>query len=105
MGARRFRENARAEYGLDLTEVQAREFRAAFFRAYPALRRWHRSIPRGPVADGLKLALLWERQVEVPGAFPVLVVHDEIVVECDAEQSAAAEARLRKAILDGMQPL
>jgi DNA polymerase-1 len=36
-------------------------------------------------ADGLKLALghLYERRDELPGAVPILAVHDEIVVECD----------------------
>jgi DNA polymerase I len=44
---------------------------------------------QGTAADGLKLALalLWERRSECPGAVPVLVCHDEIVVECDAEQA------------------
>ena len=37
---------------------------------------------QGTGADGLKLALalLWERRDQAPGAFPVLAVHDEIVV-------------------------
>jgi DNA polymerase-1 len=62
---------------------------------------------QGTGADGLKLALglLWERRAEVPGAFPVLVVHDEIVVECDAAQEGAVEAWVRQAMLDGMAPL
>jgi DNA polymerase-1 len=135
MGALRFSENARAEYGLVLTVAQAREFRAAFFRAYPALRRWHRSVPGGTVetrtlagrrrlgvewfteklsspvqgtgADGLKaaLALLWERRAEVPGAFPVLAVHDEIVVERDGNRAEDVEAWLRQAMVEGMAPL
>jgi DNA polymerase-1 len=62
---------------------------------------------QGSGADGLKLALalLWERRAECPGAFPVLAVHDEIVVECDAGQADAAAAWLRQAMLDGMTPL
>jgi hypothetical protein len=34
--------------------------------------------------DGLKVALgvLWETRRDVPGAFPVMAVHDEIVAEC-----------------------
>ena len=51
------------------------------------------------------LALLWERRGECPGAFPVLVVHDEIVVECDADQADAVKAWLTKAMVDGMAPL
>jgi DNA polymerase I len=62
---------------------------------------------QGTGADGLKLALalLWERRAEAPGAFPVLAVHDEIVVECDTEQAGAVEAWLKQAMLDGMAPL
>src|SRR5262249_30784195 len=46
---------------------------------------------QGTGGDGIKmaLALLWERRHQCPGAFPVLVVHDEIVVECDAGQAEA----------------
>jgi DNA polymerase I-like protein with 3'-5' exonuclease and polymerase domains len=62
---------------------------------------------QGTGADGLKLALalLWERRDQCPGAFPVLVIHDEIVLECDADQADAAAARLKQAMLDGMAPL
>jgi DNA polymerase-1 len=135
MGARGFRLYAKSNYGLDLTEAQATQYRDAFFRAYPGLRRWHRSIGNPPIAtrtlagrrrqgvmryteklntpvqgtgaDGLKaaLALLWERRAECPGTVPVLVVHDEIVVECDANQADAVKAWLRQAMLDGMAPL
>jgi DNA polymerase-1 len=56
-------------------------------------------------ADGLKLALalLWERRAECPGAVPVLVCHDEIVVECGAEQAVDAKAWLEKAMIEGME--
>ena len=62
---------------------------------------------QGTAADGLKLALalLWERKDECPGAVPVLVCHDEVVVECNAEQAADAEAWLEKAMKDGMDAL
>jgi DNA polymerase I-like protein with 3'-5' exonuclease and polymerase domains len=33
---------------------------------------------------------------------PVLVCHDEVVVECDAEQAAKAKAWLEKAMIEGM---
>ena len=42
MGKDRFRENARAEYGVALSDEQAEAYRSAFFRAYPGLRAWHR---------------------------------------------------------------
>jgi DNA polymerase-1 len=53
---------------------------------------------QGTGADGLKLALalLWERRGECPEAVPVLVCHDEVVVECDAEQAAEARPGWRR---------
>ena len=134
-GAKGFRVYARSNYGVELSEGEAVRYRNAFFAAYPGLRKWHRSIIDGPVgtrtlagrrragvtrfteklntpvqgtgADGLKqaLALLWERRGECPDAFPVLVVHDEIVVEADAAQADAASAWLKDAMIDGMAPL
>jgi hypothetical protein len=47
-------------------------------------------------------ALLWERRDECPGAIPVLVCYDEVVVECDAEQAADAKVWLDKAMIEGM---
>ncbi len=62
---------------------------------------------QGTGADGLKLALalLWERRAQCPDAVPVLAVHDEIVIECDAGRADAAASWLRQAMLDGMRPL
>jgi DNA polymerase-1 len=136
MGAPRFREYARTNYGIDLSLDQAKAYRGAFFRSYPGLARWHRRVGatawvdtrtrtgrrragvtrfteklntpvQGTGADGLKtaLALLWERRSECPGAVPVLVIHDEIVVECDEGQAEAASSWLKQAMLDGMAPL
>jgi DNA polymerase-1 len=138
LGANSLRRKAQADYGLDLSPGDAERYRAAFFRTYPGIARWHQQIRRdratevrtlagrrvkveangfyggkanyavqGSGGDGLKLALalLWERRHEAPGAFPVAVVHDEIVVECEADQAGAAGAWLRQAMLDGMQPL
>jgi DNA polymerase-1 len=138
MGASRLREYARTGYGVELTEGQAKNYRAAFFGSYPGLAGWHRKAgaslqaaietrtlagrrrlnvqrfterlntpDQGTGADGLKaaLALLWERRGQCPGAFPVLIVHDEIVVECAADQADAAAAWVKQAMLDGMAPL
>jgi hypothetical protein len=60
---------------------------------------------QGTGADGLKLALalLWERRSECPGAVPVLVCHDEVVVECTAEQAADVKVWLEKAMIEGME--
>jgi DNA polymerase I len=59
---------------------------------------------QGTAADGLKLAqaFLWERRDECPGAVPVLVCHDEVVVECDAEQTGEVKEWLVQAMKDGM---
>jgi DNA polymerase-1 len=138
MGARGFRQYAKSQYGLDLTEAEAIRYRAAFFKSYPGLGIWHSRIRsrrngetrtltgrrrlldektpdtqrlntpvQGTGADGLKLALalLWSRGEQVPGAFPVLVVHDEIVIECDVQQADMVNAWLRQAMLDAMAPL
>jgi DNA polymerase I-like protein with 3'-5' exonuclease and polymerase domains len=45
---------------------------------------------------------LWECRDECPGAVPVLVCHDEVVVECDAEQVADVKAWLEKVMIEGM---
>jgi DNA polymerase I-like protein with 3'-5' exonuclease and polymerase domains len=135
MGAKNLGAYALSNYGVRLTEEEASAHRNTFFRTYPGLRKWHRSMPRvatdtrtlagrlrravtrfteklntpvqGTGADGLKraLALLWERRAVCPDAFPVLFVHDEIVVECDEEQADTAADWLRQCMLDGMAPL
>jgi DNA polymerase-1 len=138
MGAKGFRQYAKAQYGLTLTEAEASRYRDAFFSSYPGLAAWHRRVRarkaaetrtvagrrrllnektpdthrlntpvQGTGADGLKLALalLWERRGQAEGAFPVLAVHDEIVVECDEAQAETAAGWLREAMTDAMAPL
>jgi DNA polymerase I-like protein with 3'-5' exonuclease and polymerase domains len=39
---------------------------------------------------------------ECPEAVPVLVCHDEVVVECNAEQAADAKAWLENAMIEGI---
>jgi DNA polymerase-1 len=62
---------------------------------------------QGTGADGLKLALalLWERRDQICGAFPVLAVHDEIVIEADACQADAVATQLKTAMIEAMAPL
>jgi DNA polymerase-1 len=135
MGAKGFRDYARTHYRVELSEEQAQSYREAFFRAYPGLRRWHRSMGdypcdtrtlagrrvvgvaqfneklnlpvQGTGADGLKqaMALLWQRRSEYPNAVPVLAVHDEIVVECPESEADRTTQWLKAAMLDGMGPL
>lgn len=47
MGWRGLRDYARKEYGVKLTDDQAKEYRDAFFKAYPGLRRWHDRVGSG----------------------------------------------------------
>ncbi len=126
---------ALASFGVSLTEAEATAHRNTFFKTYPGLRKWHNSQPKtaidtrtlagrrragvlryteklntpvqGTGADGLKraLAILWERRAQCPGAFPVLFVHDEVVIECDEAQADAAVAWVKAAMIDGMVPL
>jgi DNA polymerase-1 len=138
MGALAFRQYARSNYGVELSEREAERYRGGFFAAYPGLRRWHRRVGRtwdrliatrtlcgrrclnvgrfteklatpvsGSGADILKsaMALLWQRRGQVPGAIPVLVVHDEIVIEVDARQADAAAKWLRQAMMDAATPV
>ena len=59
---------------------------------------------QGTGADGLKLALafLWEGRNQCSGAVPVLVCHDEVVVECDAERAVDTKAWLERTMIEGM---
>ncbi len=100
MGVKGFRQYAKSNYDLDLTEAETGRYRRAFFDAYPGLRRWHNATPndaidtrtlagrrrqnvtrfteklntpvQGTGADGLKLALalLWERRADCPAPSP-----------------------------------
>ena len=135
MGAKAFRAYAKTNYGVQMSEQESEAYRDAFFRAYPGLRRWHRSVgnlPRdtrtlidrrvlsverfseklnlpvqGSGADALKIALglLWQRRTECPGPIPVLAVHDEIVVECAEDHVDKVKDWLRSAMIDAMAPL
>jgi DNA polymerase I len=62
---------------------------------------------QGTAADGLKLALalLWERKGECHDVVPVLVCHDEVVVECAADKAEEAKEWLVQAMKDGMDAL
>jgi DNA polymerase I len=60
---------------------------------------------QGTAADGLKvaLALLWERRGECPEVVPIIVCHDEVVVECSSERALDAKVWLEKTMVDGME--
>ena len=62
------------------------------------------SSVQGSGADGLKLALAKLRETPGPeGAFPVLTIHDEIVIETPADKVDEAQTWLEKAMVEGMQ--
>ncbi len=91
--------------------AQARESRCTsgrrrvFHQHTPDTERLNTPV-QGDESDGLKLALalLWERRTQCPGAFPVLAVHDEIVVESDEERSVLAKNWLEDCMIQGMTP-
>ena len=62
---------------------------------------------QGAGADGAKnaLALLWETRERCPSAAPVLFVHDEIVVECEAADAEQTEAWLVECMERGMSEI
>jgi DNA polymerase-1 len=59
---------------------------------------------QGTGTDGLKLALalLCERRDKCPEAVPILVCHDEIVVECDEDRGEETKRWLEKVMIEGM---
>jgi DNA polymerase-1 len=132
MGAKTFQQYAFENYGVQLTPVEAQQLRKRWFNTFPGICRWHDRQPDGPIetrtlagrrrlnverfteklntpvqgtgADGLKnaLALLWETRHRCPSARIVLVVHDEIVVECDEQEAERAREWLVESMQKGM---
>jgi len=133
MGGPGLRRYAADEYGVSWSGDEAEAVRSAFFAQYRGLRAWHSRQPRGLVdtrtvagrrrlgvdrfteklntpvqgsaADGMKaaLGLLWETRHQAPSAAPVLVVHDEIVVECDLADAEQAREWVSSAMRAGME--
>lgn len=77
------------------------------------VRRLDRSAPgtvrantpiQGTAADGFKaaLSLLWTTRGRFPTAVPALVVHDELVVECDTADGEGVAAWVSGCLSDGM---
>jgi DNA polymerase-1 len=77
-------------------------------------RTWEKEPPytqllntpvQGSGADGLKLALakLWQSwNAELEGCFPVMAVHDELVIEAPKNQADRAAQWVKDAMIDGM---
>ena len=133
MGAKRLASYAKDDWGVSLTVEQATETRNAYFEAFPALRSWQyrqgkeqitktltgrrrvvgdkytlalASPVQGSGADGLKLALalLWGTPAP-DDCFPILAVHDEIVVEAPKDKANEAAEWLETAMKTGMQEI
>jgi DNA polymerase-1 len=124
----------RTAYGVDVSVAEAARLRAQFFAAYPGLRAWQEAQARGsgplrtalgrllrpqeptdrlnyPIqatgADGLKLGLaqLWAGRPRGVPAWPVAVVHDEVLLEAPREMAAPVQAWAVAALTAGMQTL
>ena len=94
----------------EVTCSNSEEARTLLGRRRGSLRSFREALNhpiQGTAADGQKLALalLWERRNECPHAFPILVVHDEIVIECDEDKAEEAREWLVSAMEDGMNAL
>lgn len=51
MGSRGFRIYAQAQYRIELSDDEARRYRAGFFQTYPGLERWHRRVKSRRAAE------------------------------------------------------
>ena len=132
MGARGLSSYAQNNFRVRMDETEAAKIRRRYFEAYSGIKNWHESQSRkletrtilgrhrilegerdytnrlnspiqGSAADGLKLALikLWETRHRVD-AYPVLTVHDEIVIEAPKELAGKATEWLKGCMEDGM---
>jgi DNA polymerase-1 len=132
MGAKALAKYARTNFGQELDEAMAEDIRRSYFEAYPGIRNWQQlqgrktetrtvlgrrrildgdhyytarlnSPIQGTGADGLKLALakMWESRDDVD-AFPVLAIHDEIVVEAPEEKAHETREWLTTCMVEGM---
>jgi DNA polymerase-1 len=133
MGAKALAKYARTNFGQELDEARAGDIRRSYFEAYPGIRNWQQlqgrkaetrtvlgrqrtldgdryytarlnSPIQGTGADGLKMALvrMWESR-DVVDAFPILAIHDEIVIESPEEKAEDAKAWLIVCMVKGME--
>ena len=132
MGARGLSSYAQNNFRVEMDEASAATVRRRYFEAYSGIKNWHElqskkletrtilgrhrilegerdytnrlnSPIQGSAADGLKLALikLWETRDQVD-AYPVLTVHDEIVIESPKQQVLKATEWLKRCMKEGM---
>ena len=132
MGAKGLSSYAQNNFRVKMEEHEAAKIRRRYFEAYSGIKNWHELQSRkretrtilgrhrilegerdytnklnspiqGSAADGLKLALikLWETR-HLVNAYPVLTVHDEIVIEAPKELAEKAAEWLKRCMEDGM---
>lgn len=132
-GADKLRRYAQAQFKTHISIEEATEYKKRFMTAYPGLTKWHRNIPQdslntktlagrhrlqvdkftekvnspdqGSGADMMKLALalLWERRNECPASFPIMAVHDEIVLETIDSEADKAKEWVSRAMMDAAE--
>jgi len=101
MGHRGLRIYARSNDGVETTEDQARDYRAAFFRAYPGLGRWH---------DRVRVAPRWglggERSA-ASGGYPgrPMTFSPHSVLPVPAQRPARSSSPSEVARVQGRQPM
>jgi uracil-DNA glycosylase family 4 len=83
MGWRKFQIYARDNYGVDVTEEQAMESRAAFFYLYPELEAWHRKQRRIARSQGYVSSLSGRRR-----RLPAATLSDDVPPRREAERQA-----------------
>lgn len=87
---------SRVENGTAIKTVHRRAQHVAPDKSYVALN----ALIQGSAADVMKRAMVAADEALRPfGAYPVLVVHDELVVECPAEHAEAAKAVLEEVMV------
>jgi DNA polymerase-1 len=139
MGAAGLRRYAMSNYGVRLTESEAKRMIERFFENYPDLYMWRRAMAdqanafgsvstplgrvRNFVAEGTSNTYTAAMNTPIQGgeaevmlsalgrlpsalapykAFPVNCIHDELLVECAAEQAPAVIEAVRDAMEHGM---
>jgi DNA polymerase-1 len=96
------RESARSEAGdfETFTLLGRRRVVEPDYQGKPSFTERLNAPVQGTAADILKLALaeLWENREAHPGAFPILTVHDEVVIECGEEEAEKVAAWLSESL-------
>jgi DNA polymerase-1 len=106
MGARGLRDYALQSYGVALSLAEAERHHATFFRAYPALKRWHRDTEAGRARQTEARSLGGRRRLLDPKT-PLMHRLNSPVLGTEADGAKAALALLweRRADCPGARPV